>query len=75
MAGLLGTMRTAIELAGRFHAVTDDPARAMAAARCQGVNRALEAVEDVAVAATSDQLEGLVVGISADLAACHIASS
>src|SRR5678816_374154 len=60
-------MRTAVELAAGFHAVADDPHAAKIAARCDGVDRAFEAVEYVRLTRL-DQLEGLVIVIAADLA-------
>jgi hypothetical protein len=40
-------VRAAIHLSIRFHVVADDPAAAMCAHRCQPMNRALEAVENM----------------------------
>src|SRR5262249_45221205 len=57
----------------RLHAVADDPAAAVVAARGEGVDRALEAVERVGGAV--DHLERLVVVVAADFAARHGRSS
>ncbi len=63
-------MGTAEDPAVRLDAVSDDLAPAVLARRREGVNRALEAVERVRRALDSN-LEGLVVVVSADLAARH----
>jgi hypothetical protein len=65
-------MRAAINLALRFQAVSHDPALAMRALRGQGVDRALETVEGHR-AATLRHAERLVVVVTANITARHIA--
>jgi len=61
---------TAEDAALRFDTVADHAAAAVLADRCEGVDRALEAVEDVRRAAPVN-LERLVVFIAADLTGRH----
>src|SRR5690349_21029194 len=70
-AFVMGAVRTAIKLAGDFDAVPDDPALAMGAGRRDGVNGALEAVEDHGPAVRAHQLEGLVILVAAYIASRH----
>src|SRR5690349_15678842 len=67
---MTGAARAAEHLAGRLDAVPDHLAPAVLAQRSQPMNRALEAVEDVVVAAVDD-LEGLVVLVAAHLTLWH----
>jgi hypothetical protein len=57
-------------LAALLHAMPDDAALAMWTGGCERVDRAFEAVEDVALA-TSDHLEGLVVFVFANFTFSH----
>src|SRR6476659_5690434 len=66
----LGTVRTTVERATRFHTVPDDFATTMGARRCEGMDGALEAVER-ARALRGDHLERLVVIVSADITFRH----
>ena len=68
---VLGTVNAAEHLAISLNTVTNDSTAAMGALRSHGVNRALEAVEYVVLAALAD-LNGLVVLVSAGFASCHI---
>jgi hypothetical protein len=63
---LRGTMGTAIQSIPGLDAVPYDLAAAMGADRRQGVDRALETIEDMRLATHSD-LETFIVGIAADL--------
>jgi hypothetical protein len=58
------------ELPIGLHAMSDDPAAAMAAGRRNRVNGAFEAVEDMGLTRL-DQLERLVVIVSANFTPCH----
>src|SRR4051812_26877021 len=69
-AGLLGTVRTAKDLAILLDTVADDFATAMRASRRQRVDRAFEGVEGVLPAAHRD-LERLVVLVAAHVALRH----
>src|SRR6185436_328968 len=73
-AGLTGAAHAAVERAAGLHAVPDDPAIAMLARRSEKVDRALEAVEGVALP-VQDHVEGLVVLVAAALAPRHDLSS
>ena len=64
------TVDAAEDLAVLLDSVANDPAAAARAARSEGVNRAFEAVEDVALSA-GFHFEGLVVVISAYFALRH----
>src|SRR5690606_31546572 len=66
----LGAVVAAEEAAVGLEPVTDDPAAAMAAHRREYVDRALEAVEGIGALVLRD-LEGLVVVVSAVIAASH----
>src|SRR5262245_65107725 len=66
----LRAVRAAEDLVLDLHAVPDDPAAAVRAHRRQQVDGALEAVEDVRLAALLDG-EGLVVRVAAYLATLH----
>jgi hypothetical protein len=70
MLGLLGAVMTAIDFAANFDPVTDDVAIAMFALWRERMNRTLEAVERVALAAQL-HFEGFVIVISAHFATCH----
>jgi hypothetical protein len=65
-----GTMDTAEDLAILFNAVTDNPASAVRTLGCQGMNRALEAIEHVR-ASSEGYLEGFVVIVSANFTEGH----
>jgi hypothetical protein len=69
-AGAVGTTE---ELARNFHSMSNHFALAMFADRRNRLNRALEAVEYVAIS-SRDKLETFVVVISTDFALCHVAS-
>src|SRR5436190_11215100 len=64
-------MRAAIRFSARLVAVAQDAAAAVAAYRRELLDRALEAVEDVVVAARAGHTERLVVAVAADLAGTH----
>jgi hypothetical protein len=64
------TMRTAEHLGPLFNAMPDDPAAAVIAHRRQGMNRALETIEDMSLA-VHDDLEAFVVLIATDFAGSH----
>ena len=66
-AGGLGAVGTAEHRPVGLHPVPHHPAAAVAAHRCEGMDRALEAVEDVRAAQVRD-LERLVVVVPADVA-------
>src|SRR5699024_5172722 len=63
-------VRTAVEAPLHLGAVADHGAPTVLADRRQGVDGALETVEDVPVAGCGD-LKTLVVVVAADLAGCH----
>lgn len=67
---VLGAVRTAVKLSVGFDAMPDDAALAMIAAGCHCMNSALEAVEGHFARALND-LEGLVVIVSADVTSGH----
>src|SRR5688500_16109387 len=67
---LAGAVRAAEEGPIRLDSMTDDPAAAVIAGRCEGVDGALERVEGVALGAQS-HLERLVVFVAADLTDSH----
>jgi hypothetical protein len=69
-AGGARAMDATENLSVRFDAVSDDPAVAMRANRCQRVDRALEAVEGV-VLPTDDYFERLVILIFANFTCSH----
>src|SRR5439155_9652245 len=69
-AGFLGAMRTTVERAFGFDAVTNDCAIAMRATRCERRDRAFEAVERVALLVHRHG-EALVVFVAAVFATCH----
>ena len=64
-------MDAAENLSRLLDAVADDPAAAAWTTWCERLDRALEAVEGVTLSAEND-LEGLVVVISADFTWSHI---
>ena len=66
----LGAMAAAVDLAIRLDAVSDDATIAVIAFGRERVNRALETVERV-VFTIGDDLEGFVVIIAANFAACY----
>src|SRR6185295_1775204 len=70
LAALLGAVDAAVDRARRLDAVADDAAAAVLATRRQGVDRALEAVEDVG-RTLHHHLEGLIVVVSADFTSRH----
>src|SRR5688500_6118575 len=74
LAGLAGAVHAAVDLAVALHAVADDLAVAVRAARGEGVDGAFEGVEGVPLARHL-HLEGLVVVVAADLADRHGSSS
>ena len=53
-----------------FRTMSEDPATAVIAGRSEGVNRALETVENVRYSAQGD-LKRFVVGVAADLTGFH----
>jgi hypothetical protein len=53
-----------------FDPMSDDPAATMGTGRCRHLNGTLEAVEHMAFPRTNDH-EGLVVFVPAQLASCH----
>jgi hypothetical protein len=65
-----GAVRAAVKASVGLDAVPDDPAAAVLAARREPVHRALEAVEDVALA-RGEHLERTVVVVAADFADGH----
>jgi hypothetical protein len=65
-------MSTAEEATTHFYAVPDDPALAVLTDRGNGLNCTLKAVECV-VRSSRNQLESLVVFITADFAFRHVA--
>src|SRR5438270_10478104 len=67
-------MGATINRAARFHSVTENPAAAMCAFRGQGMNCALEAVEDMLGAVLRDPHHFIVI-VSARIAFCHGANS
>ena len=72
-AGLMGTMGAAVHRAIRLNAVAEDFTLAMRANRCDGMDRAFEAVKNMRSPANA-QFEALVVLIAADLAFSHSSS-
>jgi hypothetical protein len=66
-------MDAAEDLSSLLHAVTDDPAVAVRANRCQCVDRALKAIEGV-VLAGNDHVKGLVIFIFTNFAFSHTKS-
>ncbi len=66
--GVLGTGGAAEDLVSRLDAVADHPAAAMPAFRGKCVNGALEAVEVMGISPLRDDLEGLVVVVTANFA-------
>src|SRR5438105_4687245 len=68
---MAGAVRAAVHRAVGFHAVAEDAAAAVAAERRELLDRALEAVERVRVAAGDADGEGLVVTVAADFAGAH----
>ena len=66
-------MDAAEDFASLLHAVTDDPALAVRANRCQRVDRALEAIEGVVLAA-NNHLKGLVIFIFTNFTCSHTKS-
>jgi hypothetical protein len=73
-ARLLRAVGAAIKGALRFDAMADNSALAVRAGRCERMNCALEAIENVRLSGVND-FEGLVVIVPADLALGHGASS
>src|ERR687898_2716223 len=73
-AGLARAMGAAVHRPVRLHAMADHLAPAVRALRGHGVNRALERIEHVRLAADPD-LERLVVLVTAHLALRHCATS
>src|SRR5437763_15240478 len=67
-------MGATINRAARFHSVTENPAAAMGAFRGQGMNCALEAVEDMLGAVLCDPHHFIVI-VPARIAFCHGANS
>jgi hypothetical protein len=67
---VFGAVGATVDCAVGFYAVADHAAIAVLAARCEGVDSALETVECVMIAVEND-LEGLFVFVSANFAACH----
>lgn len=63
-------MTAAVDVASGFNPVTNHPAAAVFATRCQGFNGAFEAVKGVGLA-RHNHIEGFVVVVSAFLASCH----
>ena len=63
-------MDAAEDFSSLLHAVTDDPAVAVRADRCQRVDRALEAIERVTLAGY-DHFKRLVIFIFANFACSH----
>lgn len=63
-------MGAAEEAAADFHSMANDPASAVLANRCHGLNGALETVECVPRAGR-DYLKTLVVVISTNFTNCH----
>jgi hypothetical protein len=66
-------MYAAEDFASLLHTVTDDPALAVGANRGQRVDRALEAIEGVMLAA-NNHLKGLVIFIFTNFACSHTKS-
>jgi hypothetical protein len=69
-AGFLRAVGATVERAPRFNTMPDDSAVAVRARWRERMNGALEAVENVRLPGVND-LEGLVVVVSADLALTH----
>ncbi len=67
---LTGTVGAAVEAVLRLRAMADDPTPTMTTNRCQLLNGAFEAIEDVP-AATGNDLEGEVVVVAADFTDRH----
>jgi hypothetical protein len=68
---LLSAVGAAEDVAVGLEAVADDAARAVRAARGEGLDRTLEAVKGVCLAVRRDDLKGLVVIVAAGLAYSH----
>jgi hypothetical protein len=70
---LTGTVGAAVDHVRGFGPMADDPAPTMGTGRCQLLDRAFKAIEDVSAPSGND-LEGKVILIAADFADCHKAS-
>ena len=70
---LTGTVGAAVDRVRGFGPMADDPAPTMRTGRCQLLNRAFKAIEDVSAPSGND-LEGEVIVVAADFADCHTAS-
>jgi hypothetical protein len=68
---LLGTVRAAEETFRSFHAMSNDRAAAMHAARRQGMDRAFETIKHVLAAYAGHHCKTLVVLISTNFTASH----
>jgi hypothetical protein len=68
--GMAGTVRTTEEAAAPFNAMADYLALAVLANRGEFVDRAFEAVEDVALSGR-DYFEAQFIVVLADFALCH----
>ena len=68
---MLGAIRAAEDMAVVFRAVTDDSAAAMTADRGEGVNRALERVENVIRSVSGGHFERSIIFVAANFAFSH----